>query len=179
MTISDYIGRTICSRFPKAKKKLQTVYSGCDLQAYHPIWSTAAKNTRARLRKKYGVKSRKVILFVGRLSDKKGPHLLIKAMRQVLKKHPNAVLMIVGGKSFSDNSLNSYVRYLLKLAKPLGKKVIFTKYIPAWKINKQYLVGDLFVCSSVWQEPLARVHYEAMGLDCQLSLPIVAGMQRL
>ena len=31
------------------------------------------------------------------------------------------------------------------------------------------MIGDLFVCSSQWQEPLARVHYEAMGTG----LPII------
>ncbi|MEX2103902.1 MAG: glycosyltransferase, partial [Bacilli bacterium] len=32
-----------------------------------------------------------------------------------------------------------------------------------------FLIGDIFVCSSQWQEPLARVHYEAMGAG----LPII------
>ena len=32
-----------------------------------------------------------------------------------------------------------------------------------------YNMGDLFVCTSQWQEPLARVHYEAMAS----ALPII------
>lgn len=169
MTVSDYIGRTITKRFPKAKSKIKTVYSGCDLHDYIPIWSSKAEAIRAKLRRKYGLKNKKVILFVGRLSENKAPHNLVKAMEHILPKHKDAVLVITGGKWFSDDGMNGYVRYLYKLAKPLGKKVIFTKYIPSNKIAKHYLIGDVFACSSQWQEPLARVHYEAMGAG----LPIV------
>lgn len=169
MTVSDYIGKTITKRFPKAKSKIKTVYSGCDLNAYIPIWSTKASPISAKLRRKYGIKGKKVILFVGRLSENKAPHNLIKAMEYILPKHKDAVLVITGGKWFSDDGLNDYVRFLYQLARPLKNKVIFTKYVPAHKIPKHYLVGDVFVCSSQWQEPLARVHYEAMGAG----LPIV------
>lgn len=169
MTVSNYIGRTITRRFPFAKSKVKTVYSGCDLNIYVPIWSTHGQSIRSELRRKYGVEGKKVILFVGRLSDKKGPHLLIQSMKQVLAKHKDAVLMLVGGKGFSNNSIDDYIRHLLRLAKPFGNKVIFTKYIPSEEISKIFLAGDIFVCSSQWQEPLARVHYEAMGAG----LPVI------
>lgn len=39
VTVSDYIGRTITSRFPAARSKTKTVYSGVDLKAYHPRWT--------------------------------------------------------------------------------------------------------------------------------------------
>jgi glycosyltransferase involved in cell wall biosynthesis len=169
MTVSDYIGRVVLRRFPQAKKKLITVYSGADLSAYQPVWSPRAREIRESLFSRYGLSGKKVILFVGRLSEKKGPDLLIKAMPHVLKKHPDAVLMITGGKWFSDESVNDYVQSLHRLAKPLKDKVVFANFIPTHKIPEHYLMGDVFVCSSQWQEPLARVHYEAMAAG----LPVI------
>ncbi|NEO74323.1 glycosyltransferase family 4 protein, partial [Moorena sp. SIO3H5] len=40
-------------------------------------------------------------------------------------------------------------------------------------VQKYFLMGDIFVCASQWQEPLARVHYEAMATG----LPMVTTMR--
>jgi glycosyltransferase involved in cell wall biosynthesis len=162
-TVSDYIKQEVLNRFPEAEDKIRVVYSGVDLSSYPPVWTEEGQHIRRLYREKYGIEDKKVILFVGRLSKTKGPHLLIRALEGLLKRHENMVLMIVGGKWFSDNGMNSYVEFLYKLAKPLGDKVIFTNFIPPEEIPNMFLMGDIFVCSSQWNEPLARVHYEAMA----------------
>lgn len=170
MSISKYIGTTITSRFPAANCKVQAVYSGINLDLYKPIWDEEVQSLRNELREKYGVADKKVILFVGRLSAVKGPDILIKAMKKVIDKHPEAVLLIIGSKWFSDDRIDDYGMNLRTLAEELGNdRVIFTGFIPPKEIYKQYLTGDIFVCSSQWQEPLARVHYEAMGTG----LPVI------
>lgn len=163
MTVSDYIGTTVTRRFPSAKRKLQTVYSGFDLSRYRTAWSAESAPIRTRLRQKYGLQGKKVVLFVGRLTDKKGPDILIRSMKEVLSEFPDAALVIVGGRWFSDDTVTTYVRGLHSLAKPYGNKIKFTKFIPSDQIPDYYLMADVFVCSSQWQEPLARVHYEAMA----------------
>lgn len=168
MSISNYIGQTITARFPFAKGKVKTVYSGIDLSRYKPLWKVQSK--RDELRKKVGVNHKKVILFVGRLCKAKGPDILIKAMGQVLKKHHDAVLVMIGSRSFSNRRRDSYVLNLHRLAKSLGNnRVIFTNFIPPREIPSYFLLGDVFVCSSQWEEPLARVHFEAMGAG----LPVI------
>lgn len=162
-TVSNYIKKTVTDRIPEAENKVVPIYSGFDPDHYYPVWTARGKSIREQLRNRYGVQKKKVILFVGRLSVKKGPHLLIQAMDRVLKKHRDAVLLIVGGKWFSDNTVDEYGEYLLKLAKPYKSRVIFTKFVPANEIQNYFSMGDVFVCSSQWQEPLARVHYEAMA----------------
>jgi glycosyltransferase involved in cell wall biosynthesis len=162
-TVSDYIKQEVLNRFPEAEDKINVVYSGVDLASYPPVWTEEGQHIRNKYREKYSVEDKKVILFVGRLSKTKGPHLLIRALKGLLTRHENLVLMIVGGKWFSDNGMNSYVQFLHKLANPLGDKVIFTNFIPPEEIPNIFLMGDIFVCSSQWNEPLARVHYEAMA----------------
>lgn len=168
ITVSDYIGQTISARFPAAKRKIKTVYSGVNLQRHQPVWS--AETRRLELKKKYNLEHKKVILFVGRLSKVKGPDILIKAMSHVIQQHSDAVLLIVGSKWFSDDRMDEYTLHLRQIAELLGKdRVIFTNFVVPKDIPEHYLLSDIFVCSSQWQEPLARVHYEAMGTG----LPIV------
>lgn len=162
-TVSNYIKKTVTDRIPEAESKTEAIYSGFDPNRYYPIWTARGTRVREQLRNQYGVNDKKVILFVGRLSVKKGPHLLIQSMRRVLMQHSDAVLVIVGGKWFSDNTMDSYGKWLLQLAEPYRSRVIFTKFIPANEIQNYFSMADVFVCSSQWQEPLARVHYEAMA----------------
>lgn len=162
-TVSKYIKKTVTDRIPEAESKTEPIYSGFDPDRYYPIWTARGSRVREQLRYQYGVSNKKVILFVGRLSIKKGPHLLIQSMSRVLEQHPDAVLVIVGGKWFSDNAVDSYVKWLHRLAEPYRNRVIFTKFIPANEIQNYFSMADVFVCSSQWQEPLARVHYEAMA----------------
>ncbi|MGG4487941.1 glycosyltransferase family 4 protein [Metabacillus idriensis] len=163
-TVSEYIKRTVTVRYPQAEPKTHVVYSGVDITKFHPPWSVKGQEIRAELRKKYGLEQHhKVILFIGRLSKTKGPDLLIRSMYEIIRHEPDAVLVIVGGKWFSENGMNDYVRHLYEIAEPIKHNVHFTKYIPSPEIPNILLMGDLLVCSSQWHEPLARIHYEAMA----------------
>ncbi|QFT87901.1 Spore coat protein SA [Bacillus sp. THAF10] len=163
VTVSNYIKQTVLERFPEADSKLKVVYSGVNLDEYPPVWTKQGQKIRDEYRKKYKIENKKVILFVGRITKNKGTHFLITAFKAIAKRHPDAVLVIAGGKWFSDNGINHYIRYLRNLAEPLGDKVIFTNFIPANEISNIFLMSDIFVCPSQWQEPLARVHYEAFA----------------
>lgn len=169
VTVSRYVKATIESRFPAAAAKTRVIYSGVDLDQFRPVWSPEVAEQREALRRKFGVEKAKVILNVSRLTKKKGQHILLKAMPEILEKHPDAMLLIVGSKWYGDNSVDSYMRRLLSLADKAGDRVVFTGFIPVGEVHKAYLAGDVFVCASQWEEPLARVHYEAMASG----LPIV------
>lgn len=167
VTVSDYIARTVGGRFPIAAGKIQTVYSGADPERFRSIWGIP--EMRSELRRRLGLSGKKVMLFVGRLSVKKGPHVLIEAFKLIASRHPDAVLIIVGGRHFSDDTVDEYVQRLYNLSSPITNRIIFTKHMSPRDIHKYYMAADVFVCPSQWQEPLARVHYEAMAAG----LPII------
>lgn len=162
ITISKFIGQKIVQYFPEAEPKIRPVYSGVDLSRFAPwMESGSAMQARNNIRSQHDLGNKKVILFVGRLSRNKGPHVLVKAMSHI--KHSDAVLVVVGAAWYSDDSVTDYIAYTRALADRSPLPVITTGYVQAHDVHNWFCAADLFVCTSIWEEPLARVHYEAMA----------------
>ncbi|NLY74954.1 MAG: glycosyltransferase family 4 protein [Firmicutes bacterium] len=169
ITISDYIGSMIKGMYPQAGSKLHTIYAGVDLNRFRPSTSEESIRIREALRKKYRLTSKKVILYVGRLSIKKGVDILIRAVLELGKKHRDIALVLVGSNWYGQNKTSDYVAYLRSLAKRSPAPIITTGFVKPEEVHQWFWAGDIFVCPSQWQEPLARVHYEALASG----LPII------
>lgn len=169
ITVSDYIASHVRERYPEADSKLQTIYAGVDIDDFPKRGSAKAAALARDAKTALAIDSGPIILYVGRLSKSKGPDILLDAMPEVVARYPDAKLVMVGSQKFGSNVTNRYVEEIWKKAAPLGKNVIFAGYIPYQDVNKYFAAGDVFVCSSQWNEPLARVHYEAMAAG----LPII------
>jgi len=165
VAISDFIRISTARLYPEHAHKLRTIRSGVDLERFRPGPSPRSEALRARL----GLTGRPVVLSVGRLSPKKGIHVILAAMERVLLTHPEAVLVQVGSRWYGHDDTDSYVRAVREQASRLGDAVRLVGYVPSDEAGAYYRLGDLFVCASQWEEPLARVHYEAMACG----LPIV------
>ncbi|MFV8827460.1 glycosyltransferase family 4 protein [Alkalihalobacterium sp. APHAB7] len=163
ITVSDYIGKTIAEPFPQAAPKLKTIYSGVDIERFAHPHSDQARKMRKQIRQEHNLENKKIILFTGRLSANKGADILVKAMPKLAEKHPDIALVIVGSKWFSQDDITDYVAYVRALANRLPIPVITTGFVAPDQIQYWFAAADIFVCPSQWQEPLARVHYEAMA----------------
>lgn len=168
-TVSHFIADGVKELYPSAARKLHPVYSAVDCNIYKPIWENGKDSIRTIMRAKYGLQDYKTVLYVGRLTPKKGTHIVLDAMNSVMKSHPNTALMIIGSKWYGQTETNDYIKLLKRLASELKGPVVFTGFINPSEIPKYYSIGDIFVCLSQWKEPLARVHYEAMAAG----LPII------
>jgi len=94
------------------------------------------------IRRRYGITG-PFILYVGRLSAKKGVDLVLKAMPIVLRDFPDAMLLVVGDGEDREA--------LEGLARTLGlhdTRVIFTGALPHEKLPPYYATADLFVAPS-------------------------------
>ncbi|MED0654434.1 glycosyltransferase family 4 protein [Anoxybacillus geothermalis] len=169
VTVSDYIGHVIRSLYPQASPKLRTIYSGVDSERFLPGSHPKMQKIRSDIRRAYGLENKTVILFAGRLSRNKGVDKLVLALPELAKKFKDIALVIVGSNWFSENDITDYVAYVRALAKRMPVPVITTGFVSPNEIQNWFAAADVFVCTSQWQEPLARVHYEAMAAG----LPIV------
>lgn len=102
-------------------------------------------------------------MFVGRLTPKKGADILVRAMNELSAYKSDIALVLVGGSWYGVDKISDYVAYVRALADRSPIPVITTGYVAAENIHHWFWAGDIFVCPSQWEEPLARVHYEAMA----------------
>lgn len=89
-------------------------------------------------------KSKKIILFLSRIHNKKKPELLIEAANELLKTNDNLILVIAG--SGKKNYIESLKKLIIK--KDLKEKVIFTDYLDGIKKNSLLQHALVFVLPS-------------------------------
>ncbi|MBD0381575.1 glycosyltransferase family 4 protein [Paenibacillus sedimenti] len=170
ITVSKFVAQHVVKQYPAASGKMTALYTGENASRYTPHFSNQGRVVALRMKRQLGIPDHfQVVLFVGRLEAKKGCHCLIEAMKMVRKQHPETALVIVGSKWFGDLSVNPYIRKIQRRARQVSKYIYFTNFLPVNGLPDYYTMSDVFVCPSQWQEPLARVHYEAMAAG----LPIV------
>jgi phosphatidylinositol alpha-1,6-mannosyltransferase len=122
-------------------------------------------------RKELGLQDKKIIISVGRLVHRKGQDNLIQAMPAVLKKIPNAHLLLVGE--------GPYRKHLEKLVmkSSLEQNVTFAGRIMYEKLPSYLSAADLFAMPSrsrffgLEVEGLGIVYLEASACG----IPVVAG----
>lgn len=168
-TVSKFIADGVKNLYPIAANKLKVVYSAADIDKYKPNWSDEGRMNKALLKKKYNLENYKIILNVSRLSEKKGNHIIMNAAKILMNYRRDIALVIVGSKWYGSNKEDDYTRSLQQLSRTLTGPIVFTGFLPPSEISKYYNMGDVFTCCSQWNEPLARVHYEAMAAG----LPII------
>ncbi|MBI2541507.1 glycosyltransferase family 4 protein [Candidatus Woesearchaeota archaeon] len=119
-----------------AAKDIQVLPMGVDLNLF------ASNNKNTALRKKFGIK-KEFILSVGRLAEKKGIKYLVMAMEKVVKRLPDAKLVIVGDGP-ERGSLEALAKKL-----GLGKNIIFAGKVGNTELPKFYASADLFAGPSI------------------------------
>ncbi|MBM3803171.1 MAG: glycosyltransferase family 4 protein [Acidimicrobiia bacterium] len=109
---------------------------GVDVGEFEP------RRADSSFRQNLGV-SAEMILFVGRLVEKKGVHNLLAAMQHVLSRFPNATLVLVGDGAQRQD--------LERMASELeiGASVRFLGKLPHEQLPAYYAAADLFVGPSV------------------------------
>ena len=174
-SIDAYIGvskftmdHEITNKYPQFSHKSYYILNGVDTEKFGPVWER--KEEALALRKKYDLQNSKVILFVGAIRERKGIHHLIKAMKRVILKHPEAKLIVAGGSAENIEPTDIFAKKVKKEAENLGENCRFLGFIPSSEIPKIYLLGDIFVGPSTWEEPFGLVFAEASASG----LPVIA-----
>ncbi|MFF0424539.1 glycosyltransferase family 4 protein [Streptomyces sp. NPDC004520] len=165
-----YLGEYTHSRIataltPAAAGRMVQLPPGVDEKTFHP--DSGGDEVRARL----GLSDRPVVVCVSRLVPRKGQDTLIRAMPAILRRVPDAVLLVVGG--------GPYEKDLHRLAAETGVagSVRFTGAVPWSELPAHYGAGDVFAMpcrtrrGGLDVEGLGIVYLEASATG----LPVVAG----
>jgi glycosyltransferase involved in cell wall biosynthesis len=139
-----------------ADVRMRIIPMGVDLKMF--------SSTGASVKKKYGIPGR-MILFVGRLAEKKGVSYLISAMVQIKKSLPGCRLLIVGDgpeKPLLEKQVAEHA---------LNESVIFAGSIAKANLPAFYHSADVFVLPSIIAES-----GDTEGLGVVLLEAIAAGV---
>jgi glycosyltransferase involved in cell wall biosynthesis len=144
-------------------KKTQIVPIGFDHHLLHPVDS----KRKAELRQTMGVNpDTHVIVYSGAMVPARELDRLIDAIAHVVRRYPNATLMMVG-EDRTAGHLKEKVRTL-----NLEKRVIFTGRIPHHRMIDYYGVADIGVSfipinsNYTCNPPLKTYEYLACGVPC-------------
>lgn len=96
----------------------------------------------AGIRKKYGMEG-PFLLYVGRLTEKKGVNFLITAMEEVARQSPSAKLLIVGGGE-AEQDLRDQVNAL-----SLSSHIMFAGWLENSALPEYYAQADVFIGPSI------------------------------
>jgi len=157
IAISKEVKEHLMKDFQIDERKISLIHNGLDLEQF----VVPDEVTKEKKRKESQLNKKPVIGIIARLSEVKGHDVLIKAMKKVVEKFPQSILLIIGeGKS---------KEALLKASQKLNlsEHVLFLPIVN--KTAEMLCLFDLFVMPSL-QEGLGLSVMEAQAMG----LPVVA-----
>ena len=150
---------------PKASSAMVKIAPGIDTEHFAP--HTGA----TELRRSLGLTDKKVIVSVGRLVHRKGQDMLITALPQILKTHPEAHVLMVGEGPYREHLQKLVAKYKVERA------ITFIGKIQYSDLPRYISVGDIFAMPS--RSRLAGLEVEGLGIvyleASSCALPVIAG----
>ncbi|MGD6805672.1 MAG: glycosyltransferase family 4 protein [Candidatus Bathyarchaeia archaeon] len=128
------------------KQKIETIW---EARIDFDIFKYVASGIRERLNIPSDVK---LVLYVGWLQARKGIHVLLRAIPEILKEHPEAFFVFAGRDTYTAPDGGSYLAYIERIAKAegfWGKIKIFTEFFSTEDLVKLYSACDVFVFPSL------------------------------
>ncbi len=151
---------------PSLYEKGQVIYNGVDTQFFYPRTETKKDN---------------VLLFVGRMVEQKGVHLLLDAYRKLLRIYPDLILKLAGSASFGGGrKLTEYEKKIEKEVDAInahGGTVEMLGFVEHdTELPKLYSEATVFCVSSQYTEAFPMVIVEAMFCGTAVVAPRLGGI---
>ncbi len=96
----------------------------------------------------------RVVLFVGRITERKNIHSLIEIFEDITSEHDGIKLVIIGSESQEG--------YADKVKRAAGENVVFTGYVPDEDLGAFYSLADAFATCSLeegWGLPITEAQH--------------------
>jgi len=147
------------------ERKIRVVYNGVDSERFASVKidGKAASDLK---------KDKKIVLFLGRLTEQKGPVQFLHAAKKVLAKNPK-VLFLVAGKG-------ELLPMLINISLDLGisDSVKFLGYVLEEEQTKLYKLADVYVMPST-SEPFGITALEAMSSGVPVIISKTSGVAEI
>jgi spore coat protein SA len=167
---SRFLLEDITTRHPWLSDKITINHLGVSLEHFTPPFSPAAKALKEARLAQHGWSGRRILLFAGRLIPDKGVHHLIETLPQIIDKHPDVLLLIIGSAAYGSDRETAYVRELKRAARPYQQWVCFRPFVPYPAIADWYTLADIVAVPSAPREAFGLVNVEAMAAG----VPVIA-----
>jgi len=162
VTCSEYLKKEVLAQYPYLENKAVVLYNGVDIERFDSVPESTVAGASPAIERS-GDNKETVLLFMGRLVEYKGIHVLIEAFKNLSRDHSAIRLFIVGGHTYSNNEQTPYVIKLKELASE-HNNIIFTGYVDHSAIPGYIRSCDIVVVPSLWEEPFGVVTIEAMAM---------------
>jgi glycosyltransferase involved in cell wall biosynthesis len=163
--VSKSLEEDLVNRHKIDKSRISIIPNGVDLSIYKNIKEN-------KFRKNYRIsKDSLLILSIGRLSWMKGFQYLIRAMPEILKQRPDAILVIIGNDGGYETELKSLVRTLR-----LDDNVLLLGFIDNPMKGCAIKDADIFVIPSTI-EAFGLISLEAMAVGKPIVSTNVGGLK--
>jgi glycosyltransferase involved in cell wall biosynthesis len=154
ITVSKHMKQQLIERYGADEKKIRVIYNGINVSKYFGLTKKERKN---------------IVLFLGRLSNQKGPYFFLHTAKKVLERK-NDVTFVVAGQG---DKLAELIKLSIDLG--IGDHVLFTGYLTEEEINYAYAMADVYVMPSV-AEPYGITALEAIASGTPVILSKNAGV---
>ncbi|WP_257181210.1 D-inositol-3-phosphate glycosyltransferase [Corynebacterium cystitidis] len=162
----------LCNHYDVDPQKVAVVTPGANVELFTPGTN---RNTE-KARRDLGVPLHtKVIAFVGRLQEFKGPQVLIRAVAEMIERNPgrNVRVLMCGGASGSNSSVHFYRAMAHKLG--LGNRIRFLEPRPPEELVAIYQAADVVAVPS-YNESFGLVAIEAQATGTPVVAARVGGL---
>ncbi len=153
ISVSNYTKNIIISRYGIPSEKVEVVYNGVERNSNVPLHVLPDK-------------TKKIVLFLGRITMQKGPEYFLAAAKKVLEKIKDVKFVMAGDGEMLHRSIE------LAAQMRIGHKVLFTRFLRGSDVDRMYQMADLYVMPSV-SEPFGIAPLEAL----QHHVPVLISKQ--
>jgi glycogen(starch) synthase len=141
ITVSKHMKRQLIDRYGGDERKINVIYNGIDYTKFFGLVKKEKKN---------------IVLFLGRLTNQKGPYFFLHTAAKVLEKKKDVLFVIAG----EGDQMPELIRIVIGLN--IMDNVVFTGYLSEEELHYAYSMADIYVMPSV-AEPFGITALEAIA----------------
>lgn len=157
--VGEHVRRDLMRMSPTVRN-VRKILHGINVEMFNPDVQEDG------LREELGLQGRRVILHPARMLPWKGVHYSVEAMRQVVERFPDAVLIVTDTEQIIDwiRELGEYKRQVLEAVEANGlREHVLAHSFDFFDLPRAYALADVVIYPTCGEEPFGLVPLEAMA----------------